>query len=119
VYLLIHLRHDGRWYHHWWRFPERKLIFLRKLNLIETPTFKMTSIWSESITKIIFKLCKQDRHGISHSVPIVDAHEDWTLVEFSETAVRTLLKVSRLLNTCDAEDLPITVSFGRQNLQTL
>lgn len=43
--------------------------------------------------------------------PRLDVHEDWRLLEAMElpSMGKTILKFSRLLNTCDDEDYPIGV----------
>jgi hypothetical protein len=44
-------------------------------------------------------------------MPKLDARQDWTLISASEHATtgKTYLKFTRLLNTCDEEDLAISV----------
>ncbi|OXA47290.1 DBH-like monooxygenase protein 1 [Folsomia candida] len=51
----------------------------------------------------------QDRFGIGRMEPRLDVHEDWRLLEAMElpSMGKTILKFSRLLNTCDDEDYPI------------
>ncbi|CAL8110024.1 unnamed protein product [Orchesella dallaii] len=51
-----------------------------------------------------------DMHSEDLGMPSHDSHSDWTLIEFSEDQVgsQTTLKFSRLLNTCDDEDYPIS-----------
>jgi len=51
----------------------------------------------------------QDRHGIGNTKPVIDLHQDWKLLEAYETFTHTVLKFSRLLETCDDQDVPITV----------
>lgn len=44
-------------------------------------------------------------------MPQVDDEETWELLEATENATHTRLKVGRLLNTCDLQDVAIGVSF--------
>ncbi|KAJ6644163.1 DBH-like monooxygenase protein 1 like [Pseudolycoriella hygida] len=48
-----------------------------------------------------------NRHGIGNVVPVVDDNETWELLEASENATHTHLKVGRQLNTCDSQDVVI------------
>lgn len=45
------------------------------------------------------------------TTPKIDDNQDWILLNSSETNGLTYLKFSRLLDTCDDEDYPITVNF--------
>ncbi|CAL8110020.1 unnamed protein product [Orchesella dallaii] len=51
-----------------------------------------------------------DMHAEGMMAPILDNQQDWTLIEVTENieASKTYVKVSRLLNTCDDEDYPIS-----------
>jgi len=42
---------------------------------------------------------------------MIDDHSDWILLAANETGTTTYLKFSRLLETCDEQDYPITVSL--------
>lgn len=49
-----------------------------------------------------------DRHAEGHFLPVKDSSPDWTLVEGKESGQYTILKMVRLLDTCDDhDDLPI------------
>ena len=61
--------------------------------------------WNLSLCIIEF----QDRHSDSESVPTVDNSQDWELLEASENATHTRLKVRRLLETCDPNDKIVKV----------
>ena len=55
----------------------------------------------------------QDMHGAtySNSVPLLDDHEDWVLIEGQEKDGITEITFGRNLITCDdEEDMDITVS---------
>ncbi|CAL8107981.1 unnamed protein product [Orchesella dallaii] len=51
-----------------------------------------------------------DMHGQpnQNGAPIPDAENNWQLLEATEDETKTHLKFSRLLNTCDDEDYPIS-----------
>ncbi|KAH3863952.1 DBH-like monooxygenase protein 1 homolog [Dreissena polymorpha] len=49
-----------------------------------------------------------DRHSTGHSLPEVDASQDWTLLRGEEYSYGTMLKMVRKLDTCDEEDFQIT-----------
>lgn len=44
-------------------------------------------------------------------MPEVDDSETWKLIKASENTTHTYLKVGRRFNTCDSQDVAITVSF--------
>ncbi len=44
-------------------------------------------------------------------MPEIDDNETWKLLQASENGTHTKLKVGRLLNTCDSQDVAIGVSF--------
>ncbi|CAG7838602.1 unnamed protein product, partial [Allacma fusca] len=48
-----------------------------------------------------------DYHAIGKQAPIVDARQDWALLSASENETHTTLKVTRVFNTCDNEDVSI------------
>ncbi|CAG7723093.1 unnamed protein product, partial [Allacma fusca] len=48
-----------------------------------------------------------DYHAIGNQAPIVDISQDWTLLSASENVTHTTLKVTRVFNTCDNEDISI------------
>jgi len=50
----------------------------------------------------------KDRYATANNFPPEDSHADWTLLSASENSTFTTLVVSRLLDTCDKEDVPIT-----------
>ncbi len=54
-------------------------------------------------------------HAIGTSMPLVDDHADWDLIDARTIGEnKTYLKFSRLLNTCDQEqDYPIGVDTNR------
>lgn len=65
---------------------------------------------------ILAKCCndlffEQNRHGVGNQMPEIDDFETWELLAAKENATHTYLKVGRLLNTCDDQDVPIGVSF--------
>ncbi|CAG7826683.1 unnamed protein product [Allacma fusca] len=49
-----------------------------------------------------------DYHAKGKQTPDVDASQDWTLLSASENSTHTTLKVTRVFNTCDDEDVPIS-----------
>ena len=51
----------------------------------------------------------QDRHADGQRSPDIDSKQDWSLLAARETPTHTMIKFSRLLNTNDNEDIPITV----------
>ncbi|XP_035704417.1 DBH-like monooxygenase protein 2 homolog isoform X2 [Folsomia candida] len=54
-----------------------------------------------------------DRIGVGFTTPKIDDNQDWILLNSSETNGLTYLKFSRLLDTCDDEDYPITMDTNR------
>jgi len=54
-----------------------------------------------------------DRFGTGFETPKVDDHADWTLLNALESNGKTYLRFSRLLNSCDEEDYPITKDTNR------
>ncbi|CAG7727284.1 unnamed protein product, partial [Allacma fusca] len=48
-----------------------------------------------------------DYHAIGRQAPIVDASQDWALLSTSQNVTHTTLKVTRVFNTCDNEDVSI------------
>ncbi|CAL8133761.1 unnamed protein product [Orchesella dallaii] len=49
-----------------------------------------------------------DMHARDMNMPILDNQSDWTLIDASENESKTYLKFTRLLNTCDDNDYPIS-----------
>jgi hypothetical protein len=47
---------------------------------------------------------------IAPSPIIVGESQDWELLSVEETDIHTILRASRLLNTCDDQDMATTVS---------
>lgn len=43
-------------------------------------------------------------------MPIVDDNDTWELLQATENATHTYLKIGRQLNTCDVQDVAIGVS---------
>lgn len=54
----------------------------------------------------------QDRHGDSNAFPPKDVHDDYELTGAIKNGSRTVLTFRRKLNTCDKEDMEITVVFA-------
>ncbi|GFO49022.1 DBH-like monooxygenase protein 1 [Plakobranchus ocellatus] len=48
-----------------------------------------------------------DRHAEGHFLPAKDSSQDWTLLMGQEVGEYTVLKVVRLLDTCDDEDVAV------------
>ncbi|CAG7709951.1 unnamed protein product [Allacma fusca] len=49
-----------------------------------------------------------DYHAKGKQTPDVDASQDWTLLSASENSTHTTLKVTRVFNTCDDNDVPVS-----------
>ncbi len=56
-----------------------------------------------------FPCSMQDFHGTGNNMPERDDHEDWALLHASENSTHTSLKILRKLQTCDLQDVAITV----------
>ncbi|KAK3088535.1 hypothetical protein FSP39_020262 [Pinctada imbricata] len=50
----------------------------------------------------------KDRHSVGHSLPVVDASQDWFLLHGEENSFGTVLKMVRKFDTCDQNDMKIT-----------
>lgn len=51
----------------------------------------------------------KDMHGVGDSPPILDQRQDWQLLSAFENATHTSLRFKRSLDSCDPEDVAITV----------
>uniref|UniRef100_A0A8C4S9T8 DOMON domain-containing protein n=1 Tax=Erpetoichthys calabaricus TaxID=27687 RepID=A0A8C4S9T8_ERPCA len=51
-----------------------------------------------------------DRHATGNTLPLVDAKQDYTLIDLKESGSTTTMTFSRQLQTCDTDDLPITAT---------
>ncbi|KAG2469797.1 DBH-like monooxygenase protein 2 homolog [Polypterus senegalus] len=51
-----------------------------------------------------------DRHATGNTLPLVDAKQDYTLINLKESGSTTTMTFSRQLQTCDTDDLPITAT---------
>ena len=51
----------------------------------------------------------KDRHSSGHFEPAVDSSQDWILLHGEENDFGTVLKTVRKLDTCDDDDVKITV----------
>ena len=49
-----------------------------------------------------------DGHAIGQSEPVIDRHQDWTLLHAQETHTLTILKLRRPISSSDPEDLCIS-----------
>ena len=47
----------------------------------------------------------QDRHSTGHKVPLIDASQDYTLLHGYQNDTHTILRFSRLWDTCDKVSL--------------
>ena len=54
----------------------------------------------------------QDCHTVGHYAPVVDTKQDWHLLKGMENDFGTVLTFTRKLDTCDDEDMVITVGTG-------
>lgn len=52
-----------------------------------------------------------DRYSIGNQMPELDERQDWKLNDAWESATHTFLSFSRLWDTCDQDDYPITVKL--------
>ncbi|KAH3863954.1 DBH-like monooxygenase protein 1 homolog [Dreissena polymorpha] len=50
----------------------------------------------------------KDRHAVALEMPLVDSSQDWHLLYGAENTWGTVLKVTRLLDTCDPDDYTIS-----------
>ena len=67
-------------------------------------------------TYVSSSICIQDRHTTAHAPPELDSSQDWFLIEGKENEFGTILKFVRKLDTCDKDDLPITVIIFSRTL---
>lgn len=51
----------------------------------------------------------QDRHATGQSLPVRDDHQDWVPLYVSENATHTTFIFTRAFDTCDGQDVPLTV----------
>jgi hypothetical protein len=54
----------------------------------------------------------QDRYSEGNLMPKIDDRQDWILLESSENSSHTMLRFTRLLATCDSQDVKIKVSIN-------
>lgn len=63
-----------------------------------------------NFVKFIYLFIK-DYHTTGHTAPILDQSQDWVLLYGEENNNGTILKFTRKLDTCDPDDIKITVSY--------
>ena len=69
-----------------------------------------SSIINKTLNNCISSL--QDCHTVGHYAPVVDTKQDWHLLKGMENDFGTVLTFTRKLDTCDDEDMVITVGTG-------
>lgn len=79
----------------------------RKLKYHDCPT---SNFYKFMMFMSIGFSCFQDCHTVSHSTPIRDKSQDWSLLNGQETDFGTVLTFTRMLDTCDDDDVIVTVS---------
>ena len=61
----------------------------------------------------------QDAHGNQFGQTVKDKSQDYRLIVGYQYQENTVLRFKRKINTCDGEDLAITVSLNDRNMTTL
>lgn len=56
----------------------------------------------------------QDRHAGGNSMPVVDLQQNNKLLSLTESDGKTVMKFQRSIDSCDKDDLRITVSLFNQ-----
>ena len=57
---------------------------------------------------------------MAHAEPLVDQSQDWILLHGEESDFGTILKFTRKINTCDPDDIEISVIIAyRLNINNL
>jgi len=107
-------------YNMWWNFNSTHIVFKLQVKTTGYVGFGISLHGDMFPADIIIGWVKdghvhmQDRHGTGHVMPVVDSHQDWTVISGSEDHQHTTIIVIRKLNTCDQpDDLPITEGTTR------
>ncbi|XP_073788581.1 DBH-like monooxygenase protein 2 homolog isoform X1 [Danio rerio] len=50
-----------------------------------------------------------DRHALGNSMPVVDQKQNYKLLSLSESDGKTVMKFQRSIESCDENDLPVTI----------
>lgn len=82
-------------------------------------------VWWQEQPKFIFLLLKmfgfflhQDYYATGNSMPLLDTHQSYTLLSLSESEGQTVMTFQRSIQTCDNQDLQITVRQCFNSLPT-